>query len=338
MREKIPEMMRAVIQENPGGLLKVVSMPVPVPSYGEVLIKVAAAPVNPSDLSMLNGTYATKPSYPVVPGIEASGMVIATGGGTIARIRNGKRVACSSTPGRGGTWSEYIVTSAMRTIPIGRKLDYNQGSMLIVNPLTALAFLNIARKGRHKAVVNNAAASTLGRMMIRVFKKYNIPIINIVRNSNQLNMLREMGESYIIDSSSADFQNTLIEYISKLGADIIFDAVGGSHTALLIDAAPSKSRILLYANLSEENIPLNPRSIVQKDKRIEGFFLGNYNADRNLFLKLRDTRTVKRLLLNEFKSNISKSYSLDNINSAIANYKENMTSGKVLIIPNRGMH
>ncbi|MEZ5012304.1 MAG: alcohol dehydrogenase catalytic domain-containing protein [Bacteroidales bacterium] len=161
----IPEIMKGLVQLHPGGPVEVADIPVPSPGKGEVLVKMAAAPVNPSDLSQLNGTYAVKPDYPYVPGIEGSGLVVASGKGLLPFLRNGKRVACTSMPGKGGTWAEYMVTSAMRVIPIEKEISYTEGAVMLVNPLTAIAFLSMAKEGDHRSVVNTLPLHRLGRWL-----------------------------------------------------------------------------------------------------------------------------------------------------------------------------
>jgi len=336
MNGRLPELMRAATQESPGGPLIIRNMPVPVPGVGEVLVRMAACPINPSDLSMLQGTYATRPVYPIIPGIEGSGIVVAAGKGFLPRLRNGKRVACSSSTGKGGTWSEYMVTSAKHAIPIG-EIPYINGSMAIVNPLTALAFINIARMEKHRAAVNNAAASALGKMLIRLFKRYKIPLVNIVRSDYQAETLSKIGADYILNSSEPGFAEKIADLSEKLGATLFFDAVGGEQTNILINGSPPGSKVIIYANLSESDFVTQPRVLIQKGKKIEGFFLGNYTSDRSILLTLGDISKVKRMIKGDLSSTVSETYTLDAINDALADYRSMMSKGKIVITPNPGM-
>src|SRR5664279_5783873 len=126
--------------------------PCRLPGPGEVLIKVAAAAVNPSDLAFLKGIYGTRKKLPVVPGFEGSGTVVAAGSGMMSRFYLGRRVAFASGEGD-GTWAEYAVTPATQCVPLPKNVTLEQGSMMMVNPLTALAFMEIIRQGRHKAII-----------------------------------------------------------------------------------------------------------------------------------------------------------------------------------------
>ncbi|MFC2119392.1 alcohol dehydrogenase catalytic domain-containing protein, partial [Bacteroidota bacterium] len=221
----IPKTMMAVRQDKAGGPLYLSEIPVPVPKANEVLIKISASPINPSDLSMIQGTYADKPSFPITPGLEGSGVVVAAGKGLLPKLRLGKRVTCTSSGGGNGIWAEYMITSAKRCIPLSKNINQEEGAMLIVNPMTALAFIEIAKNGKHKAIVNNAAASALGQMLIRLCKKHNIPLINIVRNQAQYDLLINVGAEHIINSESPDFESKLKEKTHLLNTTLLLDAV-----------------------------------------------------------------------------------------------------------------
>ena len=108
-------MMQSIRQYEPGAKLVIETIPIPQPGQGEVLVKMHASPVNPSDLTLLQGNYLAR-NYPFTPGLEGSGVVVKSGGGFLAGLRVGKKVACSPNPEGDGTWAEYMITSAMRTI------------------------------------------------------------------------------------------------------------------------------------------------------------------------------------------------------------------------------
>ena len=152
------------------GSLTVAEVPVQRPGPGEVLVKVFASPVNPSDLAFITGNYGIKKALPATPGFEGSGTVVATGSGMMARVMTGRRVACAAADPKstGGMWAGYIVTSAQFCVPLSKRVDLEQGATMLVNPLTAWALVGEARRGRHRAIVQTAAASALGRMVVRL--------------------------------------------------------------------------------------------------------------------------------------------------------------------------
>ena len=327
----IPNKMHALVQHEASGKLSFEEVDVPTPASGEVLIRMESTPLNPSDLSFLQATFGEKPNYPVIPGIEGSGTVVAVGKGLLPKLRMGKRVSCSSTKGKGGTWAEYMVTSAMHVIPIGKEIDFDQAAMLIVNPLTALSFMDIAKSTKAKALVNNAAAGALGKMIIRLAKKNNIECINIVRREAQVDELKSNGVAIVLNSSDIKFREGLAKLMEQYQAKLILDPVGGPEAGVLIEAAPIDSTLILYANLSESPISIETRDIVQKEKVIKGFSLPNYNAKKSLLKALSDTKKAQKLIKNELNSIVQKKFPLDQANEALELYKNNMSAGKVLL-------
>lgn len=325
--------MKAVVQEKPGGKLSIRELPIPEPGEGEVLVRMNFSPVNPSDLSLLQGTYAGSPSYPLIPGIEGSGIVLKSGKGIIARAREGKRVACTVSGHKNGTWAEYMVTSALKTIPLDRNIDDEQGSMLLVNPLTAVAFIEITRKNKATAIVNNAAASSLGKMLISLCRKNNLGLINIVSREEQHDKLKELGADHVLISTSPDFENELARYSEILGARLFFDAVGGDQASGMLRAAPPGSTLITYAKLSEKDIIVDPRLLLQQDKTIRGFYLGNYISAKSILQNLRMIGRARDLLSDDHKIVVAARYPLEKTEEALEFYRNNMSSGKVLLHP-----
>lgn len=322
--------MAAIRQYEPGGVLKIEQIEVPRPGPGEVLVKMDASPVNPSDLALLTGGYL-KRSYPFTPGLEGSGTVVKVGRGIFPRLRLGKRVACSPNQGGDGTWAGYMLTSPMKTAPLPKHISSDQGSMMLVNPMTAMAFIRLAKAGKHRAIVNNAAASSLGKMLIRLTKSRGIPLINIVRKEAQIDVLKEMGAIHVLNSSSESFAEELKQLADKLEATLFLDAVTGSQSSILLDAAPYGSTLVAYARLSGDPIIANPGALIKEEKDIVGFQLGNWLQTKGLLFKLRFINSVKRELGGELSSHISRSYSLESIEEAIAHYREHMSEGKIVL-------
>lgn len=331
MKHDIPALMKAVVQCEPAGKLQLVELPVPKPRKGEVLVKMAASPMNPSDLSFLNGTYVTKPKYPVVPGIEGSGLVVAAGKGLIPAMRLGKRVACTSALPGAGTWAEYMVTPATKVIPLNDNIGFGQGAMIIVNPMTALAFMDILKAGKHKAVVNNTAAGVLGQMLARLCRKYSVPLINIVRRDEHVSLLTQMGEKYVLNSDQASFDLELKELAHELNATLFFDAAGGENTLRFVNAAPWGSSIVVYSNMSGEPFTVDARTLIQGNKRIDNFYLGTWSSQRNIIQNLSTAKKVQKLASEVLKSKIQKTFLLDDAQQALDFYELNMTGGKVLL-------
>jgi len=146
--------------------LEAVEKDIPMPfKKGQVLIKMAYSPINPSDLAFLTGQYGIQKTLPTVPGFEGSGEVVATGGGLYANYLKGKNVACIASDKGDGTWAEYMLTDATKCVALGKTVSTEQGAMSFVNPLTAIELTDMAKQGGYTAVVMSAAASALSKMV-----------------------------------------------------------------------------------------------------------------------------------------------------------------------------
>ena len=328
-----PETMQAVFLDGPTGRLAVKEVKIPEPGPDEVLVKMSASPVNPSDLARIKDALAEFDLATYIPGLEGSGRVVGAGKGMLPRLWLGKRVACSAHYITSGTWAEYMVTKAVSCFPLGEKISDEQGSMSLVNPLTALAFFEIAKKHRHKAIINNAAASALGRMIELLGKKRGIPVINIVRNQKQAGMLRQLGSRYILDSSVPSFIGDLGTISHDMRATLLLDSVCSRQLELMCDALPPDSTIMIYGNLSgEEQIFFKPRTLISNNINISGFYLGASAKKNSLFSNMMNLREVSSLMSKDLKISIQERFPLSGIQEAVDTYLANMSAGKVLIV------
>ena len=141
-----PNSMKGLVLKKFDEGLAIEELEVPKPAKGEVLVKIDSAPINPSDWAFLRGLYASPKKLPIVAGFEGSGIVMATGNDFFSRRLLGKKVACFAPPTGNGTWAEYTLTQAATAIPLKKNLSLEQGSMLLVNPLSVIAMISIAKK------------------------------------------------------------------------------------------------------------------------------------------------------------------------------------------------
>jgi len=330
---KIPEKMLAVRLEKLGGSLRILTVPVPHPKQGEVLVKMAASLVNPSDLARIKSIITEEDLLTFIPGIEGSGTVIKAGKGLIPRLWLGKRVACSAIYPSSGTWAEYMVTSASYCFPIPKTISDEQGSMLLVNPMTAVAFFDLIRHDKHKAIINSAAAGALGGMIRFLGNKYGIPIINIIRNEGQVKMLNAAGAKYVLNNTDPDFTNQLHLLSHELKATLALDPISGSYTQQLLEAIPYGGTVVVYGNLSANEIGPSLRPLLLDNKKLHGFYLGNWMKDNGMLKTIRNLIRVRQLLKNDFKITVQNRFHLDKAQLAIDTYLNNMTGGKVLLVP-----
>jgi NADPH:quinone reductase-like Zn-dependent oxidoreductase len=216
------------------------------PGDDEIIVRVEAAPINPSDLGLLIGpadlaTLAASDdgalrfqvpesrlpsmsgrigqSLPI--GNEGAGTVIAAGSN--AKALEGKRVGMIG----GGMYADYRRIAAKDVVPLPEGASAADGAAMFVNPLTALGFVETARREGHKAIVHTAAASNLGQMLQKVCLADGIPLVNVVRSPEQAWILRDIGAQHVVNSRDEDFIEQLTAAIRETGATIAFDAIGG---------------------------------------------------------------------------------------------------------------
>ncbi|HTK95499.1 MAG TPA: zinc-binding dehydrogenase [Terriglobales bacterium] len=334
----LPSAMRAVQLRSYDGKpesLTLVEAPVPAPGPGQALVKVAASPINPSDLMFIRGLYGFRKPVPATPGFEGSGTVMAVGGGALAGFLKGKRVACHATDPAttGGMWAEYIVVPANACVPLRKNIDLEVGAMMLVNPFTAWALVEEARREKHKAMVQTAAASALGQMIVRLGKKFGIPTINVVRRNEQVELLRSAGAKHVLNSADPGFEAALRELSRQLGATIAFEAVGGELSRRILSAQPKGSRMLVYGGLSLQPVQADPGSLIFEGKSVEGFWLSAWLARKSLLARAGLAGQVQKLLGADLKSPIRARYPLADVARALSEYAANMTAGKALLVP-----
>jgi NADPH:quinone reductase len=218
------------------------------PGDDEVVVRVEAAPINPSDLGTLLGpadvaslaeSGADKPgltfsvptnrlkavagrvgqSIPV--GNEGAGTVIAAGAN--ASALRGKVVSMLA----GGMYADHRKVRAQDVVPLPDGASAAQGASMFVNPLTALGFVETARREGHKAIIHTAAASNLGQMLQKICLADGVPLINIVRSQEQVDILRGIGAVHVLNSKDDDFRQRLTKAIEETGATVAFDPIGG---------------------------------------------------------------------------------------------------------------
>jgi NADPH:quinone reductase-like Zn-dependent oxidoreductase len=192
----------------------------------------------------------------------------------------------------------------------------------------------IAQQGKHRAIVSTAAASALGGMILRVGKRKEIPVIHIVRRQGQVDWVRRLGGEYVLNSSDSDFIQQLRTLAHELQATLLLDAISGSMTQQLAEAAPFGSTILLYSRLSEEECIIDARTALVKDLHFDGWFLANWLAKKNLLQVLQLAAQTQSLLATDLQSPIYKRFPLENAQKGMDTYTNNMSAGKILLVAN----
>lgn len=252
--------------------LDLAGIALPALKPGQVLIEVAMAPVNPSDLFFIQGGYGQPRVQGAPAGFEGVGRIIATNG---AEAMIGQRVAFLGTGT--GSWASHAVSDAALCIPLRDDLRDEDGAALIVNPLTAVALLERVRAAGSKSCIINAAGSQLGRLMLGLARDEGIAAIAVIRRPELSDELREAGAAEVLVQTDADFPARTRAAIKAHKPRVLLDAVADQATADLFFAMPAGAVWVNYGKLSDTAPRLDQMGqFIFMDKKIEGFWLSRW--------------------------------------------------------------
>lgn len=318
----------------------------PKPGKGQVLIKVESCPINPSDLYCMEGKYTEYMNfeYPFICGWEGSGTVVETGGGLHSWYLNGKRVAFSkcnepmedgATVKIGGTYGQYCITNAYQCVPIDDDVTFNQAASFFINPITAIGLVESVTNDKGTAVVITAAASQLGKMMIRLCQDANVTVIGTVRKDDQLKDLKEnFNLEHVFNTEDKDFLEKFKKTTKELNAKHLLECIGGSMCGKIASQMPDGSTCILYGTLSRDSVAdLDPFAVIGKGLVMKGFLLNQWIESKGIFALLMIIRKVKKMLREHLQTEIQKEFDLKDIKEAIEFYESNMSKGKVILKP-----
>ncbi|MED5813880.1 zinc-binding dehydrogenase [Mycolicibacterium sp. 050232] len=259
MTEQLPKTaleLRSLVTPDGTLELSLHEVEIPAPSTDEVVVRVEASPINPSDLGLLipaaadmaAAAVAGTPERPVVTaplregalaalsarvgdslpvGNEGAGTVVAAGSSPAAQALLGKTVGIAG----GAMYAQYRVVNAAACLVLPEGATAKEGASSFVNPLTALGMLETMRREGHSALVHTAAASNLGQMLVKACLADGVPLVNIVRKAEQEELLRDLGATHVCNSSSPSFEADLVEALKATSATLAFDATGGGTLA-----------------------------------------------------------------------------------------------------------
>lgn len=324
-------MMRCAFLEDYNKPITIKMIPIPKPGPDEVLVQLFSAPINPSDLAVLQGSYANKKPLPISLGIEGSGIVVESGGGIMGWKLKTKKVAVNANGASNGTWAEFIVVNTMNCIEIDKNIPFEQGCNCFVNPLTVVSMLDLCKENNYKAVVHTAAASALGRMLNRAAKSSGVKVINVVRKKEQEEILQKEGAEIILNQNDQDFEEKLKEISLKLNALCFFDAVSGDLTAKILKNMPNGSTAYIYGSLENDKFLINPGDLMFKMKQIKGFWVSFWIKSKGMIGRAMLIYNLKSMLGTILKTEIQKVIPLEKINDAIELYTKSMSSGKIIL-------
>lgn len=342
----------------------------PPPTGHEVLVRVEAAPINPSDLGLLLGSadvehaeygdgylvaqmpaaamraMGARVGQPMPVGNEGAGTVVATGDAPEAQALLGRKVACVP----GGMYAQYRIVDARACFLLPDGITAEQGASAFVNPMTALGFVETMRAEGHKALVHTAAASNLGQMLVKICQADDIPLVNIVRSPAQLALLRDLDAQHVLDSTADDFPEALVAALAETGATIAFDAIGGGSLVSRIlgameQVASAGAAYSRYGSTTLKQayiygaLDLSPTLLTRNfgfSWRVGGWlltpFLAQAGADVVERMRTRICDNLTTLFASNYKGRISLKDALTR--DAVLAYNARRTGEKYLIVPN----
>jgi NADPH:quinone reductase-like Zn-dependent oxidoreductase len=337
------------------------------PKPGQVLIKVEATPINPSDLGLLfasadtdnavyspgkvvakmpeNATRAMKARHGMAmpAGNEAAGIVVAAGEG--AEHLMGKRIAC--VPGT--AYGTYALAEAQMAFPVDDGVTAEQAASSFVNPMTALGFTETMKLEGFTGIVHAAAASNLGQMLVKICLEDGIPLVNIVRSEEQVKLLKDLGATHVLNMNDADFMPKLIDAIAETKAMIGFDPIGGGTLAgqilTAMEAAASRGaafsrygssepkKVYIYGALDLGPTILNRAFGLTWD--LAGWLLTPFMMKAGMEVVGRMRMRVMKDLTTTFASHYARRGNLEDMltRDAVAMYNARRTGEKYLVTP-----
>jgi NADPH:quinone reductase-like Zn-dependent oxidoreductase len=337
------------------------------PKPGQVLIKVEATPINPSDLGLLfasadtdnavyspgkvvakmpdNATRAMKARHGLAmpAGNEAAGTVVAAGEG--AEHLMGKRIACVP----GAAYGSYAIAEAQMAFPVDDGVSAEQAASSFVNPMTALGFTETMKLEGFTGIVHAAAASNLGQMLIKICLEDGIPLVNIVRSDDQVKLLKDLGATHVLNMTDADFMPKLIDAIAETKAMIGFDPIGGGTLAgqilTAMEAAASRGaafsrygsseakKVYIYGALDLGPTILNRAFGLTWD--LAGWLLTPFMMKAGMEVVGRMRMRVMKDLTTTFASHYKARVSLEGMltREAVSEYNARRTGEKYLVVP-----
>ena len=325
--------MKAAVFERTGTpqeVLQVRELPVPTPVRGEVLVRMIASPINPSDLLYIQGNYGLTPTLPATPGFEGVGIVERSGGGLLGWLRKGKRVVVLGS--RTGSWAEYAIATAKQVFPVPATIPDDQAASFFVNPATALVLTRqVLAVPPGEWLLQTAAGSALGKMVIRLGKRFGFRTVNVVRRREQVEELKKLGADAVLVESDGPIAEQ-VKRVTGDGVRYAMDPVGGALGSQVVDSLSAGGTFVMYGLLSGEPVSVDPRFLITGSKRVQGFWLADWAKHASIIEKLRMMRQVRHLIAEGvLATDVGTVYPLDQVADAVKHAATPGKSGKVLL-------
>ncbi len=315
--------------ENAAEWLEAAELPMPEAGAGQVVIKLRAASVNPSDLHFMKGEYGQPRVKGAAAGFEGCGDVVDAGAGAEGLLE--KRVAFVAAGA--GAWAEYVLCEAVNCIPLRDDISDEDGAAQIVNPLTAMAMVDIAAEAK-AALVISAAASQLGKLMIGLAKDLGLETIALVRQAEAIAPLEALGATVVLDVTAAEFGAEFAKASRAIKPRIFLDAVADQTSEQVFANMPNGARWVIYGNLAGTPPTLTQLGqLIFMDKKIEGFWLTKWMHSTPPADQMRVVGEVQaRFADGRWRTDVATRIKLADVVGQLAEATQ-LSDGKVIILP-----
>jgi len=322
--------LKAAIYEThgiPADVLRIVEQPWPEPAPDEVVVKMAAAPINPADLNAIEGKYPVRPPLPATPGMEGAGTVVEVG----SAVRNLAVGALVILPHSFGTWREACAVPAEKLVVVPDGIEPIQAAMLKVNPVTAWRMLHdFVSLEPGDWVIQNAANSGAGRAVIQIARELGYKTINIVRRAELVEELRAEGGNVVLVEGE-NLRDEVAAETQRAPIRLALNAVGGESAVRMAKTLAPEATIVTYGAMSLQPMCLPNGMLIFKNLRFTGFWVNKW-YDGATAQQRADTfaplfKMARRGLL---RAKVEKTYPLTEAQAAIAHASRNKRNGKIV--------
>lgn len=260
--------MKALIFQQTGVAENVLSLqeaPAPQPGPGEVLIRVKASPVNPSDHFFIRGTYRFKPVFPQIAGLEGAGIVEAVGEGV--SVPPGSLVCFDVR----GAWAEYVVAPESAVVMLPADFPLEKAAQFYLNPFTAWCLLDAAAVSPGDWLCVTAASAAVSKIVLQLAQSRGVHVIATVHNSRAKATLAGLRPDAVLDQDTVDFAQKILEITGGAGLNAALDAVGGKTGTQLLDCMAVNAKMIVYGLLSPDAVTYHNPRLIYKNLTISGF-------------------------------------------------------------------
>lgn len=315
---------------NPSEQLRVEDVPQPEPTANQVLVRMRARSINPSDLLTVRGLYGALPKLPATPGLEGMGEVAALGDG-VKNFRAGQRVI---PLGVAGTWQEYLLAESAQLMPVPDSLSDQTAAQFVVNPLTAwIMTIEELQLQPGEWLLQTAAGSTLGRVVLQIARQRGFKTINVVRRREQVEELKALGADEVICTADEDLTERVKEITEGSRLTKAIDAVGGETGGAVVRSLGPGGVMLVYGLLSMRPMPVDSGRMIFTSATIRGFWLGEwFRSTAPERQQAVTTELLRRMATNEIVPPVEAEYPLTEVLAAIKHAERPGRSGKVLLM------